>query len=135
MAGYTRRLFSTGTAYLKKSNMNSADLPEIFRPPINRSMQTLDRSFFHKVIPLSAASISDHKEISNVRKELDRSGDVFKLNPIRSLREDDMNPGAKCLLLRPGIHPDRKSDGEVHLDRHAENARILYVASCRFQIC
>jgi tRNA (guanine37-N1)-methyltransferase len=109
--------------------MNSAELPEIFRPPINRSMQILDRSFFHKVIPLSAASISDPKEISNVRKELDRSGDILRLNPIKSLRDDELSPGAKCLLLRPGIYADRKSDGEVVWDYNAENARILYVAS------
>lgn len=128
MASYARRLFSASTAYLQRFKMNSAELPEIFRPPINRSMQTLDRSFFHKVIPLSAASISDPKEISNARKELDRSGDLLRLSPIKSLREDDMNPGAKCLLLRPGIHPDRKSDGEAGRDYHTENARILYVA-------
>lgn len=93
--------------------MNSAELPEIFRPPVNRSMQVLDRAFFKKVVPLAAVSIADTREISNVRKELDRSGALLRLNPIKTLRDDDLSPGAKCLLLRPGIHSDRKSDGKV----------------------
>jgi len=112
MASYTRRLFSTGRAYLKSLNMNSTELPEIFLPPVNRSMKVLDRSFFKKVIPLAAASIAEAKEISNIRKELDRAGALLRLNPIKTLRDDDLRPGAKCLLLRPGIHPDRKSDGK-----------------------
>lgn len=88
--------------------MNSTEMLEIFQPPINRSMQILDRSFFRKVIPLSAASISDPKQISNVRKALDKSGDVLRLSPIKILRDDELSPGSKCLLLRPGIDADRE---------------------------
>ncbi|KIX01596.1 uncharacterized protein Z518_09322 [Rhinocladiella mackenziei CBS 650.93] len=84
-------------------NMNSADLPENFLPPVNRSMQTLDRSFFRKVIPLAAATISDLKQITNVRKQLDSSGDMLRLHPIKPMRDDEITPGAKCLLLRPEV--------------------------------
>ncbi|KAK5213472.1 tRNA(m(1)G37)methyltransferase [Exophiala xenobiotica] len=83
--------------------MNSPDLPELFQPPSNRSMQTLDRSFFRKVIPLAAASVSDLKQIANVRKELEKSGDMLKVNPIKPLREDETTSGAKCFLLAPQI--------------------------------
>ncbi|EXJ88406.1 tRNA wybutosine-synthesizing protein 2 [Capronia coronata CBS 617.96] len=108
MASLLRRLFPSISSAevlptLKKTNMNSSDLPEIFRPPINRSMRTLDRSFFRKVVPLAAATVSDLKQISNVRKELDKSGDMLRLHPIRPLRDDESNPGGKCFLLKPGI--------------------------------
>lgn len=89
--------------------MNSAEMPEIFKPPINRSMQVLDRSFFQKVVPLSALSIADTKHISNVRTQLNKSHAAISLTAVKNLRDDDLNPGAKCLLLRPGIDADRKS--------------------------
>jgi hypothetical protein len=69
-------------------------------------MHVLDKSFFRKVVPLAAASISDVKQITNVRKDLDRSGDILKISPIKHLREDDSAPGAKCILLRHGIEAD-----------------------------
>lgn len=86
-----------------KMNMNSPDLPELFQPPVNRSMKTLDKSFFRKVIPLAAASVSDVKQITNVRRELEKSSDILKINPIKPLREDETTPGAKCFLLTPSI--------------------------------
>ena len=113
MASYARRLFSTSISYFIKHNMNSADLPELFLPPINRSMQTLDRSFFRKVVPLAAASISDVKQITNIRKELEKAGVILKVHPIKSLRDDEKTPGAKCLLLKPEIRPDGKRN---HID-------------------
>ena len=103
MASYARRLFSALSHARININMNSVDVPEIFLPPINRSMQTLDKSFFRKVIPLAAVTISDLKQISNVRKELDKSGDMLNLSSIKPLRDDETSPGAKCILLRPGI--------------------------------
>ncbi|KAK5045837.1 hypothetical protein LTR84_008930 [Exophiala bonariae] len=89
--------------------MNPADVPEIFKPPINRSMQVLDRSFFQKVVRLSALSITDFKQISNVRSQLTKSQATIAIPMIKILREDDLTPGAKCLLLRPGIDADQPS--------------------------
>lgn len=112
MASYLRSLISkfhrsaldVTTTTARKMNMNSPDLPEIFLPPVNRSMQTtLDKSFFRKVVPLAAATVFDVKQITHVRKELDRSGDMLRVSPVRPLRDDDSTPGAKCFLLRPGI--------------------------------
>ncbi|KAL2432216.1 tRNA (guanine(37)-N1)-methyltransferase [Exophiala dermatitidis] len=109
MASYLCRLFSRAARIespttVRKMNMNSPDLPEVFRPPVNRSMQTLDRSFFRKVVPLAAATVSDPRQITNVRKELDKTGDMLRLSNIKPLREDDSAPGAKAILLRPGIN-------------------------------
>jgi len=84
--------------------MNSPDLPELFQPPVNRSMQNLDKSFFRKVVPLAAASVSDLKQITNVRKELEKSGDMLKIHPIKPLRDDETKLGAKCFLLAPQIN-------------------------------
>jgi tRNA (guanine37-N1)-methyltransferase len=92
-------------------NLNSLDLPEVFLPPVNRSMQTLDKSFFRKVVPLAAVSISDVRQITTVRKELDSSGDLLKISPLKNLREDDSAPGAKCMLLRHGIDANGSSTG------------------------
>ncbi len=88
----------------RKINMNSPDLPELFQPPVNRSMQNLDKSFFRKVVPLAAASVSDLKQITNVRKELEKSGDMLKIHPIKPLRDDETKLGAKCFLLAPQIN-------------------------------
>jgi len=103
MAPYANRLFTTAAAVFNKLKMNSPDLPDIFLPPINRSMRTLDRSFFKKTIPLSAATVSDTKKISDVRSELQKSGDLLRLGLVKGLRDDETAPGAKCFLLQPGV--------------------------------
>jgi tRNA (guanine37-N1)-methyltransferase len=100
----------------RKMNFNSPDLPEVFRPPVDRSMQTLDRSFFRKTVALAAATVSDVKHITTIRSDLNRSGDLLKISPVKPLRDDDSAPGSKCLLLRPGI----SADGELTL-HHIEN--------------
>ncbi len=111
MASYFRRVYPTvQTAFPgnvnRKMNLNSAEVPKVFLPPTDHSMRLLDKSFFRKVIPLAAACISDVKQITNLRKELDRSGDILKISPIKHLREDDSAPGAKCILLRHEIDAD-----------------------------
>ncbi|KIW65242.1 hypothetical protein PV04_07517 [Phialophora macrospora] len=126
MASLLRRLYSTfqsqgSDVVNRKMNLNSADLPKVFLPPVNRSMHVLDKSFFRKVVPLAAASISDVKQITNVRKDLDRSGDILKISPIKHLREDDSAPGAKCILLRYGIEADEPSTWSPTLAKLVED--------------
>jgi tRNA (guanine37-N1)-methyltransferase len=116
MASFLRRLIASFKRPIsdvepRKMNFNSPDLPEVFRPPVNRSMQTLDRSVFRKSVVLAAATVSDVKQITTVRNNLSRSGDLLKISPIKPLRDDDSAPGSKCLLLRPGI----KANGELTL--------------------
>lgn len=86
----------------------------MFRPPVNRSMRILDRSFFKKEIPLSAARISNNEHISSVRKDLERSKDLLVAERIGQVQPDP-DPGLaakrkKCLLLKPEI----KLDGMPH---------------------
>ncbi|PLN82273.1 hypothetical protein BDW42DRAFT_184888 [Aspergillus taichungensis] len=83
-------------------------LPPMFRPPINRAMRVLDRSFFQKTVPLSAATVFRSTDISKARGELQRNRDLLampRLSSIREVRgEDDVV--RKCLLLREGVKHD-----------------------------
>jgi tRNA (guanine37-N1)-methyltransferase len=67
----------------------------------------LDRSFFQKTIPTSAARIFNPKDISRCRKELTASKDTLPSNRIDPIRADPglgrATKGGKCLLLRPEV--------------------------------
>lgn len=88
----------------QKSNM--------FRPPVNRAMRVLDRSFFKKHIPLSAARVYDPRTISKIRTQLEKSKDILDQRMILPIRLEPHPEvaGRKCILLRPEI----RHDGEWH---------------------
>lgn len=83
--------------------ISAAALEEMFRPPINRFMKVLDRSFFHKTIPISAAKVNDKKQISKLRVDLKH--DILHLDRLQVIRSiPGSEPGAgKALLLKPEI--------------------------------
>jgi tRNA (guanine37-N1)-methyltransferase len=83
--------------------MNSADLPEIFRPPVNRSMRVLDRNFFQKTLPIAAATVFDDRNLSSVRNELQISGNLLGVFSIKAVVPDETVSGRKCVLLQPGV--------------------------------
>ena len=76
---------------------------EMFRPPVNRMMKVLDRSFFQKNIPISVAKIVNKQHTSQLRQDL--SQDRLYLDRIPSMARvpDDGRMDAKALLLRPEI--------------------------------
>lgn len=79
---------------------------DMLRPPVNRAMRQLDRAFFQKTVPISAACIFSNQHISSCRKELEKSGDLIKherISPIKKEPGEVSNNGRKCLLLRPEI--------------------------------
>ena len=80
----------------------------MFRPPINRAMHFLDRSFFQKEVPISAARILNNQRISNLRRELERAKDLLRLERTSVVRPDPdlAAQGKKCLLLKPEIKHD-----------------------------
>lgn len=85
------------------------EISEMFRPPVNRAMRTLDRSFFRKTVPVSAAKIFKNSEISHVRKVLGSNKELLvlpRLNVVRELQDQD---GVKKALL---LREDMKHDGE-----------------------
>lgn len=86
--------------------------PAMFRPPVNRAMRALDRSFFNRTVLLSAAAIYKASDIATVRRELLKSKDILslpRLSSIREIREPDYSV-KKGLLLREDV----KHDGELH---------------------
>ena len=76
---------------------------EMFRPPVNRAMQVLDRPFFNKVIKTSAAMIIDRKQISKFKDDL--GPDILKLDRMQAVRsvQDPHGGEAKALLLKPEV--------------------------------
>jgi tRNA (guanine37-N1)-methyltransferase len=100
MALWTRRFATWSRNFLK---MNSPNLPELFLPPVKRDMHALDRSFFKKTIPLSAATVFENRNLQRVRKELSRSGDILSIDAIKITRDDETAPGKKCMLLNPAV--------------------------------
>ncbi|KAF2675123.1 hypothetical protein BT63DRAFT_29083 [Microthyrium microscopicum] len=88
------------------------------RPPINRAMRTLDRSFFKKTIPISAARVFQNNQLSKLRNELSKSGDILGIERISSIRPDPepskKASGNKCILLRPDLkHNDNSTWGNT----------------------
>ena len=81
---------------------------EMFRPPINRAMRALDRSFFKKTVPMSAARVLDNKNITKCRFDLTRSKDILGLDRFGVVRPDptDGHKDLKCILLRPEVKDD-----------------------------
>jgi hypothetical protein len=85
---------------------------EAFLPPINRAMKVLDRSFFQKDIPISAASVLLPKDISRCRAAFVKSRELLNpptvsINPVcPDPRPDLKAAGRKCLLLKPEVKHD-----------------------------
>jgi len=88
----------------------------LFRPPIHRSTAAvLDRALFSKTIPIAAARVTDRKQISRCRSQLDKSKELLHLERLTVVRDDPdpilASKGGKCLLLKPEVKPD----GDLHV--------------------
>lgn len=117
MACAFKRRFST-TRFLRQTlTMNSAELSGIFQPPVNRSMRELDRSFFRKVVPTSAATILDPRQISKVRSVLLHSRELLHVTGIRPVRDDPTEPSLKCLMLKPEVRADQSESWSQQLSQ------------------
>jgi tRNA (guanine37-N1)-methyltransferase len=79
---------------------------DMIRPPVNRAMKILDRAFFNKRIPTSAAQILDLKQISRCRTELHH--DLLKLDRMQAVRcvRDPQGKESKALLLKSAVKAD-----------------------------
>lgn len=89
-------------------SQSSRELNAMFRPPVNRAMRTLDRSFFRKTVPLAAAKVFKDKDISAVRATLSKSHDLLVVPRLSNVRQiTDQDGVFRALLLRE----DLKADG------------------------
>ena len=108
----------SGTRNEAAMTVNLSEEPgEMFRPPINRAMRSLDRAFFQKRIPICAARVLDNKTISKCRSELQNSQDILRLERIANVRPDpaEGTVGRKCLLLKPDVREQGKLFGVMPL--------------------
>ncbi|KAF2140595.1 uncharacterized protein K452DRAFT_230371 [Aplosporella prunicola CBS 121167] len=84
----------------------------MFRPPINRAMRTLDRAFFRRTFPISAARVTNNNDISMVRKALEKSQDILVQPRYQAVWSDPAQPGKRLVLLKPEIkHNDPSTWG------------------------
>lgn len=108
---------------------------EMFRPPLNRAMRILDRSFFKKEIDLASACVLDKKRIASFQKELSR--DIFKLERLQPIRQApstiNADSGARCLLLRPEVRLDDDSTWSSRL-HDLVKAQQVVIAPYRLQL-
>ena len=84
-----------------------SDEGEMFRAPVNRTMRILDRTFFQRDIPISAAKVSDIKNLSKIRQALLKSQEILNVrqyHPIQALGSE--KDGVKCVLLKPSVISD-----------------------------
>ena len=85
---------------------NSSKAPvdnSMFRPPVNRSMRVLDRSFFQKKVSLAAARIFEARNIAECRTNL--QNELLNLERVSAVKQDQNRNNLKALLLRPDIRP------------------------------
>ncbi|KAG6999246.1 hypothetical protein G7Y79_00036g072020 [Physcia stellaris] len=87
--------------------MKESEVADMFRPPVNRTMRILDRSYFQKKVPLAAARVLQKKQIAKCRQEL--ANDMLKLERKPAVRVDPFDREIKALLLRPEIKSDDDS--------------------------
>ncbi|KAM3415513.1 tRNA (guanine(37)-N1)-methyltransferase [Cercospora zeina] len=82
---------------------------DMWRPPANRLMRTLDRSAFQRAVDLKAARVFENKNIFSVRTALERSKDALVKERLGSVHPDPdpsrAQNGKKCILLRPEARP------------------------------
>ena len=77
---------------------------DMFRPPTNRAMRVLDRSYFWKRVPLAAARVLQKKQIAKCRSDI--GDDLLKLDRVSVVKDDPSDGSLKALLLRPEIKHD-----------------------------
>ena len=100
---------------------------EMFRPPVNRAMRELDRSFFRRIVPLAAARVYENDQISRCRADLGR--DLLQLERVGSVRSDpedgkERKNARKLLLLKPGIRPQDPSTWTSRLQHLIQENKV-----------
>lgn len=78
-------------------------MDHLFLPPVNRSMETLDRAFFRKTITITAAYIHNLKDIASTRDALAKTQEILKASQLKPLRNDPDQPQRKLLILQTSV--------------------------------
>ncbi|KAF2836557.1 hypothetical protein M501DRAFT_1007261 [Patellaria atrata CBS 101060] len=103
----------------------------MFRPPVNRAMRILDRSFFQKICPISAARVHSPTDISHCKRSLERSKDILALPRLLTVVPDPTpdfaKTGKKCLLLQPEIKYDDPSSWSATLRELESDGKVTLI--------
>jgi tRNA (guanine37-N1)-methyltransferase len=118
-----KRNFNTSSR-LAIHGMNASNVPVEFLPPIDRSMRQLDRSHFQKTVLISAATVFNLKDTSFLKKTLDSTKESLSVFPIKNFVPDPEVPGARCLLLKPGISPMEPETWSNSLKELSEQGKL-----------
>jgi tRNA (guanine37-N1)-methyltransferase len=131
LAAHRRRLLR-GIRTISSINLGTSDIrrnPMImnpfwtgkaFEPPTNRNMEILDRDFFQKTIPVTAASIVEKRKISEFKKQLEQSDGALK-----TIHSDPTGSSAKCVLLKPDVRKDDPSTWSPYLKGLIDAKQVL----------
>jgi tRNA (guanine37-N1)-methyltransferase len=86
------------------THVREESMDDMLRPPVNHAMRTLDRAFFRKTVPISAARIFSNQHIALCRKELEKSEELLRYERVNLVQPDpEGESGRKCLLLKPEV--------------------------------
>ena len=110
------RLYQHPSLTLGKRSMD-----HLFLPPVNRSMETLDRAFFRKTITVSAAYINNLKDISSTRDTLTKTREMLRASQLKPLRNDPDQPQRKVLILQPSVKSSDPSTWSDKLQKLVED--------------
>ena len=93
---------------IRFTTMTNEKTADLFRPPVNRTMQVLDRSFFKKKVLIGAVKVQDRKQISRLRSDLHQ--DMLSLGRLQTIQNIQEAEGrsAKAILLNPKVNPHGK---------------------------
>jgi tRNA (guanine37-N1)-methyltransferase len=99
---------------------------EMFTPPVNRAMRVLDRSFFKKVVPLTAALVFENSQISQCRRQLGK--EVLEAERLSSVipepNREGNNSGRKAVLLQPQVRPNDPATWSKTLQQLVEEGKV-----------
>ncbi|CAG9939262.1 unnamed protein product [Clonostachys rosea f. rosea IK726] len=100
----------------------------LFRAPAARAMKSLDKSLFFKVLPTSAALVSQNTLLSRYRKALEKSEELIqveKFSPIAPHPDPEAaKAGKKCLVLKPSVDPASPETWSSVLRKGSEDGEL-----------
>jgi tRNA (guanine37-N1)-methyltransferase len=127
MAYTVWRTLTTAARQCGKLTMNSAELPTVLLPPINRGMKEIDRAFFRKHVPIAAARIINFKDTHEIRTTLLASKELLSVHKLKNLRADPVLPGRKCFILHPTVKAGQRETWSSGLKALAEFGKIQVI--------
>lgn len=79
-----------------------------FLPPVNRAMTTLDRAFFQKTFPITAAHVFDQRNIKKVQDEC-KEDLLYEIPMVKTVTTEEDATGTKKILVK--LKPEVRHDG------------------------